>query len=248
MNIIKNITKIDIGSKFGHLTVIDKGLKGSVCKCQCDCGNIVEIRAKDLLNKKRGRKFCSRKCKYLKEVYQKASITKRKKNDFFVKDHVIYLIMSNTDKFCLIDEEDYNKIKDYCWSLSKAGYAVAREGKFLHKMFCPNTKGFTDHINGNTLDNRKCNLRPASVLENNRNHKVRKDNSSGVSGVVWLNASQKWSAVIYLNQRTTRLGSYTNINDAIKARLRAEKKYFGEFAPQKDLFEKYGIDKENNNE
>lgn len=172
----------------------------------------------------------------------------RKQNEYYIENHILYLKLTNADKYCLIDEEDYDKIKDYCWILSKTGYVVARNHTYLHKIICPNPQGITDHINKNTLDNRKCNLRPANTLENIRNHKVRKDSTSGVTGVVWLKLSQKWSAVIYLNQRTTRLGSYTNIDDAIKARLRAEKKYFGEFAPQRDLFEKYGIDREDSNE
>jgi hypothetical protein len=38
------------------------------------------------------------------------------------------------------------------------------------------------------------------------------------------------------------VGSFNNLDDAIKVRLKAEKEYFGDFAPQKDLFVQYGIE------
>ena len=50
-----------------------------------------------------------------------------------------------------------------------------------------------------------------------------------------------YRARIGYNHKKINLGSYKNLEDAIVARLRAEKEYFGEFAPQRDLFEKYGI-------
>ena len=111
-----------------------------------------------------------------------------------------------------------------------------------------NSEKIVDHRNRKKNDNRKENLRIATKQENNRNHKVRKDNESGVSGVVWMKPNNNWSAVIYINSKTKRCGSYSNIEDAIKARLQAEAKYFGEFAPQKHLFKQYGIELEESNE
>ena len=48
-------------------------------------------------------------------------------------------------------------------------------------------------------------------------------------------------ARIVLNKKDIYLGRYSNKEDAIKARLEAEIKYFGEFAPQRHLFKQYGI-------
>lgn len=48
-------------------------------------------------------------------------------------------------------------------------------------------------------------------------------------------------ARIVLDKKDIYLGRYSNKEDAIKARLEAEIKYFGEFAPQRHLFEQYGI-------
>ena len=60
-------------------------------------------------------------------------------------------------------------------------------------------------------------------------------------GVVYDRNREKWMARIVLNKKDIYLGRYSNKEDAIKARLEAEIKYFGEFAPQRHLFEQYGI-------
>lgn len=53
----------------------------------------------------------------------------------------------------------------------------------MHRLITDYT--LVDHNNRNTLDNRKSNLKNASKSENNRNHKLRKDSTSGISGVNW---------------------------------------------------------------
>jgi len=55
------------------------------------------------------------------------------------------------------------------------------------------------------------------------NKRVYKTNKSGVSGVVWHKQSNKWRAKIMLSGTTHSLGLHTDINDAIKARRKAEK-------------------------
>lgn len=56
-----------------------------------------------------------------------------------------------------------------------------------------------------------------------------------------INKQKKWASKICVNYKTIYLGEFLNKDDAIKVRLEAEVKYFKEFAPQKDLFEEYGI-------
>ena len=60
-------------------------------------------------------------------------------------------------------------------------------------------------------------------------------------GVGWHKKSSKWQARININKVQETLGMFSSKEDAIKARLMAEQKYYGEFAPQKHLFEQYGI-------
>jgi hypothetical protein len=67
------------------------------------------------------------------------------------------------------------------------------------------------------------------------------DNTSGITGVVWNKGKQKWVAQIQYKNKMRYLGGFINKDDAIYARLQAEQKYFGEFAPQKHLYEQYNI-------
>lgn len=97
-----------------------------------------------------------------------------------------------------------------------------------------------DHKNQNSLDNRKSNLRIASVSENGMNVKIRKNNTSGIIGVHQAK-DRKWVASIRINKKRTCLGRFEKKEDAIIERLKAEKEYYGEFAPQKELFDKYDI-------
>lgn len=100
-----------------------------------------------------------------------------------------------------------------------------------------------DHHNRNKLDNRSSNLVTCTVRENNRNKSIRSDNTSGVIGVSWNKNKNKWAVRIYPEKTGEKfIGYFTNKEDAIKARLEAEVKYYGEFAPQRHLFEEYGIE------
>jgi hypothetical protein len=85
--------------------------------------------------------------------------------------------------------------------------------------------GEIDHINGNTLDNRICNLRDVSSEGNCRNRTKRADNKSGVTGVLWYPPSGKWQAAIVHNKKKIHLGYFVDIEDAKKARKEAEVKY-----------------------
>ena len=80
--------------------------------------------------------------------------------------------------------------------------------------------------------------------QNNTNKYKRSNNTSGVIGVS-LNKSLKWIAYIVIDKKQTYLGSFINKDDAIKTRLKAELKYYGEYAPQQYLFEQYGITTQN---
>jgi hypothetical protein len=82
-----------------------------------------------------------------------------------------------------------------------------------------------DHINRDSLDNRLSNLRKTSYSVNTFNSKIRKDNTSDVSGVN-LYPNGKWQARIGHNGTRHSLGYYINKKDAIKARKLAEKKHY----------------------
>lgn len=142
------------------------------------------------------------------------------------------------------DLEDYDLIKDYAW-YERLGYAVCkRESVFfsMQDLVFPHSEEFVvDHIYGNRNDNRKAFLRLATRTQNNQNKRLRSDNTSGVTGVNYHKKRNSWVARIRVNKQEIRLGYFATFESAVRARLQAEKEYFGEFAPQKDLFEKYNI-------
>lgn len=82
-----------------------------------------------------------------------------------------------------------------------------------------------DHINGDKLDNRICNLRNVTFSEQMRNMPLRFNNKSGKSGVSWDKPLGKWKVGISVNNKNIYLGYYHNLQEAIAVREKAEIKY-----------------------
>jgi hypothetical protein len=92
-------------------------------------------------------------------------------------------------------------------------------------------KNKIDHINRIRNDNRICNLRDVSDLENSTNTNISKKNKSGYKGVLWRSKKSRWEAYICVNKKNNYIGMYKNKEDAIKARKEAEIK-FGIVVPE----------------
>jgi hypothetical protein len=82
-----------------------------------------------------------------------------------------------------------------------------------------------DHINGVKGDNRISNLRVVNNQENQRNSAMRRDNTSGITGVVWNKANSHWRATIRVDNHLKNLGSFSTIEEAADARKQADIKY-----------------------
>lgn len=87
-----------------------------------------------------------------------------------------------------------------------------------------------DHKNRNPLDNRRENLRLATISQNSMNAGIRSDNDSGYKGVCWRKDKQKWEAYIKFNGKRQFLGYFGTPQSAHKAYCIAAKEMFGEFA------------------
>ena len=146
----------------------------------------------------------------------------------------------NTNEEFYFDLEDYDLIKDYGWYKHtlkrKSGteyYAlearILGKNKHIRMHQLLGCKGY-DHIDRNTLNNRRSNLRPCSRSQNAMNTSVWINNTSGTKGVYYNKSNKKWFALIVVNYERKFLGYFHDKQDAIKARREAEKKYFGEFA------------------
>jgi hypothetical protein len=87
-----------------------------------------------------------------------------------------------------------------------------------------------DHRNGDGLNNQRNNLRPATRLENRRNSRGNKNNSSGFKGVHWNSARKKWYATIRVAGKSRFLGGFIRIKEAVASYDAAAKQLFGKFA------------------
>lgn len=125
------------------------------------------------------------------------------------------------------------------WFITQAGYVLRSAGKrqSIHRMIMerilgrPLVKGeLVDHINHDTFDNRRENLRLATNGQNQHNARKNKNNTSGYKGVDWSKHDKKWRARIMVNEKRIQIGLFNNKEDAKKARDEAAIKYHGEFA------------------
>ena len=172
---------------------------------------------------------------------------KFKGNIYTIIDDYAIGIASNTDDEFFVSLCDLDKAKEITWCVIlshgiKRLYGYDRQTG--NKRLMHDWLGFKnyDHADRNELNNRRENLRECTPQQNSINKSKQKNNTSGIVGVSWYKSTQKWRAQIRFNNKTYSIGYFINKDDAIKARLWAELKYFGpEFAPQRHLFEEYGI-------
>jgi hypothetical protein len=81
--------------------------------------------------------------------------------------------------------------------------------------------GEIDHIDGDTGNNRLANLRVVTRSQNNLNHNLHRNNTSGVSGVYWYAARSKWRAIIKIRGKKKHLGLFASRDEAEAARRTA---------------------------
>ena len=141
-----------------------------------------------------------------------------------------------------IDPEDYERWGQHCWFLSESRggkkyvrvYTTkgrGRVGKYLHRLIAEAPKGtHVDHINGDSLDNRRSNLRYATQSQNIANSKPRIGGTSRFKGVHWNKRAGRWAAAIKINYKSKYLGLFDTEQEAAEAYRQAAHKHFGDFA------------------
>ena len=215
------------GQRFGRLVAIKpvrhENSNLTFWLCKCDCGNEKEIALGSL---RRGyTNSCG--CLHREQVTERAK--KRKSyNEYEVVGDTVYAKMIHS-KTLICDLDDWQRLKDIKWSAGKYDYVFGRDTKNdrivrFHQQVMGKREGLViDHINRNPLDNRKCNLRFVTQLENSWNIGVKKNSKSGVLGV--CKHGNKWISTITANRERFYLGTFDTIEEAEKARKEAELKY-----------------------
>lgn len=113
-----------------------------------------------------------------------------------------------------------------------------KKSKYLHReLFGDIPAGYVvDHINGNVLDNRRCNLRLATKQQNAQNNIGGTKGKSKYPGVSWYSKYGKWRAAISVSGAKKHVGYYENELSAAKAAKKASIKQYGEFSVYNNHF------------
>lgn len=143
--------------------------------------------------------------------------------------------LSIGDDTILFDDEDAEIVLSRTWRIQRNKrhkYSATGEQTLLHRflMGCHSGDGILiDHINGNTLDNRRSNLRRATRGQNNSNS-IKCRGTSRFKGVYWYKRHAKWHAQIKCDSRRFHLGYFSIEEDAARAYDETARRLYGEFA------------------
>lgn len=140
----------------------------------------------------------------------------------------------------VIDSEDYEKVMTAAknWQANDWGKTVYAQSRspadhrvlMLHRVVMDAPSGMcVDHINHDTLDNRKSNLRIVTKQQNQCNVVKREGNSSRFKGVCWNKRAKLWYAYINVYGKRSHLGYYKSEEDAARAYDEASLKLHGEY-------------------
>lgn len=146
----------------------------------------------------------------------------------------------------LVDEQDYSYLRQWSWRVfvNREGntYAVTTTSRrasggrrylAMHTLIAARmglSSLQVDHRNGNGLDNRRRNLRPATSRQNAWNRGPQSNNVVGLKGVTRITKTGRYRASIRVNGRQRHLGCFATAEEAARAYDKAARFHFGEFA------------------
>lgn len=166
--------------------------------------------------------------------------------DFESLPEGVSLIALGHWRYAIVDTEDLRRLSRFRWFASTKSkksfkpriYAHRNDGdkvvymhrEVLSEVLLVDGSKEIDHINGNSLDNRKANLRVCTCRQNAQNLRKRKGCSSRFKGVCWSKNTGKWRARIEHSVKQIHLGYFESESEAAKAYDEKAKELFGKFA------------------
>lgn len=151
------------------------------------------------------------------------------------------LLSEKKQIYTIVSDDDYEWASKFKWSASLCKnkgnhYAMRveindkkRKSFKLHREITKCPVGMVvDHINGDTLDNRRENLRIVTHRENMSNQ-TKRPGSSKYRGVTFKKKEKKWVAQIQINGKRTYLGRFDIEEDAAKAFLEVAERVYGKY-------------------
>ena len=205
-----------IGKNYGKLTVLKyTGYRNRqhFYECMCECGNITETTRSSLISghtKTCG--ACSR----------------------IVKEDDYYRYIDGRGRSFVFDERDLPLVEGHTWTIDDIRYVYTIiDGKqyTLSRLIMSPTSGeCIDHVNGDTFDNRRSNLRYADKYTNTQNVRMNSLNTTGYKGVTFKKSNGKYCARITAYGKRRHLGYFDDPVKAAEAYDEAARKLHGEFA------------------
>lgn len=126
------------------------------------------------------------------------------------------------DAFTVVDQSDARLLAADSWALHRSDtkvYARRSDGAFMHRIIAgldASDRRVVDHINGDSLDNRRANLKVVTTAGNAQNQGSR-GGTSRYRGVSWDRSRGKWMAQAMLDGRKVTIGRYGTEDEAAAA-------------------------------
>lgn len=145
-------------------------------------------------------------------------------------------ILLSDGSITIVDLDDFEYLNRWKWRNNGKGYACRnqmyprsmgltksgyRKSKviYMHRVINKTPEDmFTDHVNGNTLDNRKVNLQNITNSENIKKAKINTRNKSGYKNISFDKSRGKWLVSMIIDNKQKNLGRYSDIETALKVR------------------------------
>lgn len=158
----------------------------------------------------------------------------------WIENGVGYIPLSRA-MVAIVDPEWVPELEKHNWHAARGGhpdspyYAATRnkggKGRILmHRYIFGTTEALVDHINHDTLDNRRANLRAATVAQNGQNTRTPKNNKTGYKGVSWDKENNKFLVVIRHNGKHMHVGRRNTAEAAYALYCETAQRLHGEFA------------------
>lgn len=151
---------------------------------------------------------------------------------------IILVPLVNSTSCAVVDVADWSLIRGVTWRLGYHSngrmravygwYPDTQKIVYIHRMLMGSPKGMQiDHHDGDVLNNRRTNLRVATVTQNQYNQRLHSNNTTGFKGVYFSRG--KYVAQIKILGRVTYLGRFFTAKEASDAYNAAASKLHGEF-------------------
>lgn len=227
-----------VGKTYGRLSVVAyagrrivQGNPKTLWECRCECGVTVVVPVNNL---SAGTKSCG--CLSAERTGPRKPTP---------RDRELLRIPLTRGMYAFVDQQFFDVIAEHNWYAIKnanthyAVRSIPRDGgpsrpyrmhRHILEIAGVQFDFLIDHRDGNGLNNRLSNLRPATRAQNAWNSRTPVRNTSGFKGVVFHRASGRWAAQIQVNHKPYRLGVFDTREDAAIAYNAAAIQHFGEFA------------------